>query len=276
MVIRANLVQVSVAAVLLTSTLSTLAEKEEGFAGERTNPAAPTIESCVYVNDPSLYVFSSEQNQAALSTLTDSVVSYVKPVITRSGPLLPVQRNNFIDEHIFGQIEAVGIEAASLSSDTEFLRRVMLDLTGRIPSRDQVLNFVNDPNSGKRNALIDSLVTSPEYADKWTMFFGDLLKLNGAASNVNRYTQGRDAFYLYLKDSISLNKPYDQLVREMLTADGDNHTNGAVNYLVGGRIPMGPVQDTYDGQAAQVASMFLGVQVVDCLLCHDGQAGWNR
>ncbi len=256
--------------MLLTSTFSSLAEKEEGFAGERANLAAPTIESCGYVNDPSLYVFSSEQNQAALSTLTDSVVSYVKPVITRSGPLLPVQRNNFIDEYIFGQIEAVGIEAASLSSDTEFLRRVTLDLTGRIPSRDQVVNFVNDPNPGKRNVLIDSLVTSPEHVDKWTMFLGDLLKLNGPASNVNRYTQGRDAFYLYLKDSISLNKPYDQLVREMLTADGDNHTSGAVNYLVGGRIPMGPVQDTYDGQAAQVASMFLGVQVVDCLLCHDG------
>ena len=270
MMSRAKLVLVSVAVILLMSTPSMLAENREGRRGEAAKVAGPTTESCVYVNDPSLYVVSPEQNQAALSTLTASVVSYVKPVIIRSAPLLPVQRNNFIDEHIFGQMEVAGIEAASLSSDTEFLRRVTLDLTGRIPSRDQVVNFVNNPNPGKRNGLIDSFVTSPEYVAKWTMFFGDLFKLNGRSSNINRYTQGRDAFYLYLRDSINQNKPYDQLVQEMLTAEGDNHTNGAVNYLVGGRIPMGPIQDTYDGQAAQVASMFLGIQVVDCLLCHDG------
>ena len=228
------------------------------------------MEICSYLIHPEQFSFSVEEQQSQLSTTTASVVQYIQPVIIRSSPLLPAPRNNFIDEHIFGRIEAAGIESAPFSSDTEFLRRVTLDLTGRLPSADQVIDFLEDTSSSKRDVWIDSLLASPEFVDKWTMFFGDLLKLNGRATNVNRYTQGRDAFYLYLKDSISENKPYDELVRELITATGDNHANGEANFPVGGIVPMGPIQDTYDGQAAQVASMFLGIQVVDCLLCHDG------
>ena len=205
-----------------------------------------------------------------LSALTEAVAQYINPVIIRSAPLLPAPRNNFIDEHVFARIEAAGIEPAPFSSDTEFLRRVTLDLTGRIPSPDEVTDFIDDSTSSKRDVLIDSLIASSAFIDKWTMFFGDLFKLNGRASNVNRFTQGRDAFYLYLKESIAGNKPYDTMVKEMITATGDNHAVGAANFPVGGIIPMGPAQDTYDGQAAQVAAMFLGIQVVDCLLCHDG------
>ncbi len=235
-----------------------------------SNVAASNAAHSSFPSNSSLLVSSTDRNQAQVSALTEAVAQVVRPVIIRSAIMRPVQRNNFIDEHIFGQIEAAGIEAATLASDTEFLRRVMLDLTGRLPSATQVVDFVNDMTPGKREAWIDTLVASPEFVDKWTLFFGDLLKLNGPASNVNRYTQGRDAFYLYLKDSLSQNKPYDQLVRELITATGDNHSNGAANFPVGGIVPMGPIQDTYDGQAVQVASMFLGIQVVDCLLCHDG------
>ena len=233
---------------------------------QRTPPAFGVVQ----FDHPETFFSEPAESNQELSALTEAVVQYINPVIIRSAPLLPATRNNFIDEHIFGRIEAAGIEPAPFSSDTEFLRRVTLDLAGRIPSPAEITEFIEDPSSNKRDVLIDSLVASSEFIDKWTMFFGDLFKLNGRATNVNRFTQGRDAFYLYLKDSIAQNKPYDTLVREMITATGDNHSSGAVNFPVGGIVPMGPVQDTYDGLAAQVASMFLGIQVVDCLLCHDG------
>ena len=219
---------------------------------------------------PTLFAPSLVEQQAELSAITERVVQYISPVIIRSAPVLPSPRNNFIDEHIFSRIESARIEPAPFSSDTEFFRRVKLDLTGRIPEPNQIIDFVNDTSPAKRNTLIDELISSSEFTDKWTMFFGGLFKLNGPATNVNRFTQGRDAFYLYLKDSIFQNKPYDILVQEMITATGDNHSSGAANFPVGGIVPMGPLQDTYDGQAVQVASMFLGIQVVDCLLCHDG------
>ena len=230
----------------------------------------PGLEVCSYLLGPTEFRYAAEESWTRVSAATEAVAQIIRPVIVRSSPLLPAIRINFIDEHIFSRIEQSGMEAAALSSDTEFLRRVTLDLTGRIPDADTVVAFVADTNGAKRDALIDGLAVSPEYVDRWTMFFGDLFRLNGRATNVNRYTQGRDAFYLYLKDAIAANKPYDQLVREMITATGDNHTGGAANFPVGGRVPGGPIQDTYDGMAVQAASMFLGIQVVDCLLCHDG------
>src|SRR5262249_20483473 len=102
------------------------------------------------------------------------------------------------------------------------------------------------------------------------MFFGDLFKNNTAATNVTRYFQGRDAFYLYLKDALTQGKPYNQIAGELIAANGDSWVNGAADWVVGGTVPMGPAQDTYDGQAVNTAQMFLGINAADCLLCHDG------
>ncbi len=181
-----------------------------------------------------------------------------------------IPRKNFIDDSIFGRMATAGIRSAPLASDLEFLRRVTLDLTGRIPSGADVVRFMNDPNPSKRDLKVDALIGSPEFVDKWTMFLGDLYKNNSDNNNVNRDVNGRDSFYLYLKDAVSTNKPYDQLARELISASGDSFVQGQVNWPVGNTIAMGPVQDTYDGQAVNLASMFLGINVADCLLCHDG------
>src|SRR5262245_30091600 len=182
----------------------------------------------------------------------------------------PMPRKNFIDEYIFSRMERDGIRPAPLSSDLEFLRRVTFDLTGSPPTNQEMFAFVADTNPNKRDLLIDKLVWSYEFQDKWTMFFGDLYKNNAAAQNITRYQQGRDAFYAFIYQSLAVNKPYDQMVREMIAGEGDNLVNGASNWLVGTTVTMGPVQDTYDGGAVNAAQMFLGINVVDCLLCHDG------
>src|SRR5262249_35830572 len=93
---------------------------------------------------------------------------------------------------------------------------------------------------------------------------------NAVTTQVNRDFGGRDAFYLYIKDAVTTNKPYDQVARELIGASGDTFAQGEANWPVGNTISMGPAQDTYDGQAANVATMFLGINAVDCLLCHDG------
>src|SRR5262245_28041298 len=163
------------------------------------------------------------------------------------------------------------IESAPLASDAEFLRRVTLDLTGRIPSAADVDAFLADSDPSKRDLLVDALIGSPEFTDKWTMFFGDLLRVNAQAQNINREIPGRYAFYLYIKDAIASNKPYDQMAREMIAAEGDSFERGEVNWVVGNNVAMGPAQDTYDGHAVNLAGMFLGINAVDCLLCHDGR-----
>ena len=107
-----------------------------------------------------------------------------------------VPRKNFIDDAIFNRMAAAGIASSPLASDGEFLRRVTLDLTGRIPTGSDAFSFVGDTNPSKRDAKIDALIGSPEFIDKWTMFFGDLYRVNAQSQNVNRAIQGRDAFYL--------------------------------------------------------------------------------
>ena len=229
---------------------------------------------CTFLRNPDEFLRSPQQRWREVSDQTARVGGklQLRPALDRESadPNLKTPRRNFIDEYIFGRMERDSIVPAPLAADQEFLRRVFLDLTGRIPAAEQVAEFASDPSPAKRDAVIDSLVGSPEFVDKWTMFLGDLYKNNGAATNVNRYPQGRDAFYRYIKDSLTLNKPYDQIALELISATGDTFEDGAANFPVGGTVPMGPVQDTYDGQAVDVAQMFLGVNVVDCLLCHDG------
>ena len=175
-----------------------------------------------------------------------------------------------IDFHIFSTLQNKNIAPAGLSSDAEFLRRVTLDLTGRIPTADQIRQFLADTDPQKRARAIDRLLDSPEWVDRWAMWLGDLLKNNSASSQINRGAQGRDALHQYIRTSLQYNKPYNQFVAELISGAGDSYGSGPANFIVGGRMSMGPVQDTYDRQWVQTATMFLGLKNFDCLLCHNG------
>src|SRR5262245_34467374 len=227
---------------------------------------------CTYLRDPSEFLFSPENHRLDVTSRTKTVASSLPRFESRASAEVPerIQRRNLIDDYIFDRMDRAGIVPAALSSDAEFLRRVKLDLTGRIPAMAEVESFLADTNPGKRDELIDSLIGSPEFVDKWTMFLGDLFKVNATAANITLYQQGRDAMVRYLRDAVQQNKPYSQIATELITARGNNLYQGDVNWMVSG-IMEGPIQDTYDNQAALTASQFLGINVVDCLLCHDGK-----
>src|SRR6266404_1310676 len=130
----------------------------------------------------------------------------------------------FIDAYLFQAMQDAGVTPADPATDFEFIRRVSLDLTGRIPAPDQVLNYVNDSSSDKKARLVDALIAKPEWVDKWTMYFGDLYKnqSNKTTTGTNLYPEGRNAFYKWIKDSVSSNKPYDQMAREIISAEASN------------------------------------------------------
>src|SRR5258708_38737529 len=79
-----------------------------------------------------------------------------------------------IDKYLFADMQANGVTPADKTNDFEFIRRVTLDLTGRIPTPARVLSFTADPSPDKRAKLIDELLAKPEWVDKWTMYYGDL------------------------------------------------------------------------------------------------------
>jgi len=162
-----------------------------------------------------------------------------------------------------------GVIPTTISSDEEFLRRISLDLTGVIPDSAAVTAFVNDKTSDKRASKIDELLASDAFVDRWTMWFGDLVQNVLRSNNTVLYYQGRNIYYTAIKDSIRANKPYDQLVREVITGKGDSWAAGPPNYVVRQLQPNGPPQDTYDNLAAQSGEKFLGMPLL-CLSCHNG------
>jgi hypothetical protein len=182
-------------------------------------------------------------------------------------------RGNLIDQYIWADLQVNNITPAEKTNDWEFIRRVTLDLTGRIPTPDRVSQFVASTDSKKRASLIDELLAKPEWVDKWTMYYGDLYKNTASTVQVQIRPEGRNAFYQWIHDSLANHKPYNQMAAELISAEGNNNfdqTNGQLNYLVLGLVTGGPSQDIFDSQTANVADQFLGIAHVNCLLCHNG------
>ena len=213
-------------------------------------------------------------HQAEVSALTNAVAALLPkiPPGSRTDTYEKQSQAGSIDSYIFGALQAAGVQPAPATTDYEFIRRVTLDLTGRIPTPARVATFVADGTPDKRSKLVDELMAKPEWIDKWTMFFGDLYQNNSQNSQIRRYPEGVKAFNNYIRASLTANKPYDQMAREMICATGTNsYTQGELNLVVGGVVTGGPIQDDFDQQTANIATMFLGMSHVNCLLCHNGR-----
>src|SRR5437870_8992867 len=142
----------------------------------------------------------------------------------------PFIAKNFIDNEVFGKMVRDGIVWTSRSSDTEFLRRVTLDLTGEIPDAATVRAFIADQSADKRDRAIDRLLKSDAFPDRWTLWLGDLVENDQTATNTAIGTAPRNAYYKYIHDSIQQSKPYDLIVRELIAGTGDVTVKGESNY----------------------------------------------
>src|SRR5260370_28171210 len=120
------------------------------------------------------------------------------------------------------------VRGAKLSTDTEFLRRVALDLTGRVPSSDDVRAFLADTTPNKRDAVIDQLLYSKEFADRWVMWLGDLLQNTATLNNVNfnRNIQGRNVFFAYIQHAVYKEKSFQDIATHLITRHENNYMLG--------------------------------------------------
>ena len=168
------------------------------------------------------------------------------------------KRNNFIDEHVLRKLQALNIPPSPLADDATFIRRVYLDATGMIPSSDHVRTFLDDarPSEEKRVALVDELLARPEYVDYWAYKWSDLLLANGK-------TLGADpakAYYGWIRERVKENMPWDELVTQVVTANGSTSQNGAANFY--------SLHQSPEEMSETVAQAFLGLSI-NCARCHN-------
>jgi hypothetical protein len=215
-------------------------------------------------------LLSVEDAAAEASRLTEAVASRL-PGTGLS--YAPVPRKNYVDEHIFGRIERDNIPHAPLASDEEFLRRTYLDLTGLLPTLDQVRTFLTDTDPNKRDELIDSLVGTEEFADQWAYHWGELLR--------NRMAP----IHIWTKEWLKVDRPYNEVFADIVTPTTKNARSfptaltfyDPIGYFAT-RCGMWTDADDYKGLnrldwideiTTDIGRVFLGMDTA-CFSCHDG------
>ncbi|MSQ96959.1 MAG: DUF1553 domain-containing protein [Gemmataceae bacterium] len=164
-------------------------------------------------------------------------------------------RKNFIDELVYAKLQRLGITPSEPCGDATFHRRAYLDVIGRLPTPEETKAFLADKSADKRAKLIDALLDRPEYPDHWANKWADLMR-------PNPYHVGIKAVFTldaFLRDSFRKNKPYDQFVKEIVTAQGSTWQNGAVVMFRDRREPA--------ELTTMVSQLFLGVRL-ECAKCH--------
>ena len=164
-----------------------------------------------------------------------------------------VARRNVIDDQIFDRLRELHILPAGLSSDSAFLRRVCLDLTGTLPPPERVREFLSDRDPRKRERLIERLLNSPEFVDYWTFRFADFFRV--VYRNAYSYKS-------WIRESLARNKPYDQMARERVASQGNG---GPTRHFI--KSVSGEVMRPHEKMGEDVR-VFLGIRL-DCAQCHD-------
>ena len=176
---------------------------------------------------------------------------------------------NFIDTQLFMRMQQDGVQPAGPATDAEYLRRVTLDITGRIPTAQQVVAYTASTDPNKQAALLDRLLSSPEYVDYWTLWFNNTFQVTSQYYNFIGIP-GRTLFNGFLRNFVASDGSYQDFATAMITAAGDSHQNGSANYIMRGLQYSQPIQDSWDEITNRVTTHFLGIQTT-CISCHDGR-----
>jgi hypothetical protein len=189
-----------------------------------------------------------------LDAMTSVRLMYLQPRPGFSWPNPPV--NNYVDTHVFAKLKMLSIPPADLCADAEFLRRVYEDVCGTLPTPEETRTFLASTDKDKRAKLIDALLERSEYADLWTLKWSDVLRSNRKSIQ----QKGTHVYQHWLRKHIERNTPFDEVVRELLTANGSTFANPPANYYRIAREPTSLAETT--------AQLFFGIRM-QCAKCHN-------
>lgn len=177
------------------------------------------------------------------------------PLAGESPPPASLVSEHPIDALIAQTLERIGLDSSPVAPDHKFLRRVYLDIIGRLPTVDEAREFLDNDSPSKKEALVDQLLANSEYAEHWANKWADLLRPNPYRVGI-KATLNYDA---WIRDAFRRNQPYDEFVSELLTGQGSTFRNGNVTLFRDRRSP--------DEITTIVSQLFLGIRL-ECAKCH--------
>jgi hypothetical protein len=190
-------------------------------------------------------------SRLAIATVT---APYEQPVAEAEFTAIPPR--NFIDRLVLEKLRELNLPPSDRSTDSEFIRRAMLDTLGVLPTAEETRAFLAETTPGKRDHLIDALLSRPEFTDYWAYKWSDLLLVNG-----NKLPeQPMWSYYQWIRRQVELNTPWDEFVRELVTSTGSTLANGAGNFFI--------LHDEPTKIAETVSTAFLGMSIA-CAKCHN-------
>ena len=163
---------------------------------------------------------------------------------------------NFIDEQVDKQLARLNLPSSPACTDAEFVRRAYVDTIGRSPEVDEVKAFLADSSPAKRDALIESLLKRPEFADYWTYKWSDLLMLSGTRLR----PAALKTYYQWIHKQVADGRPWDQFVGAIVTATGESIEDGPTNFYALSQSP--------EDMTENVSQAFLGLSI-GCAKCHN-------
>ncbi len=171
-----------------------------------------------------------------------------------------VKENNYVDTLVNNKLKKLRIAPSELCDDATFLRRVYIDITGTLPTPEEVRKFTADQSTGKREIVIDQLLNRKEFVDMWVMKWAELLQIRSADQILTMSYKSTLQYFDWLEDQITKNVPVDQMVKNLLTSTGPSFDNPAANFYKIER-------DTLK-ISENVAQVFMGMRT-QCAQCHN-------
>ncbi len=196
--------------------------------------------------------------QAAIMGRYLGRIAVFQAAVPRPGPPVPPATGNsfnVIDDLVAANLKKMNLQASDLADDAAYLRRVSLDVIGRLPTPEEARRFLAATEPDKRARLVDALLELPEYANYWSLKWADLLRVDRLALGY----RDAHAYYDWIHDSVATNKPLDAFAGELLRAEGPLSEQPAGDFY--------KVAKKSGEMAAEVSQVFLGIRIT-CAECH--------
>ena len=167
---------------------------------------------------------------------------------------------NYVDQMVNAKLDKLRIFPSPLCDDETFLRRANIDITGTLPTSDEVKAFIADKDAQKRAKKVDQLLTKKEFVDIWAMKWSELLQIRSTNNNVATGYKSVLTYYTWIREQLEKNVPVNEMARQLISATGSNLDNPATNYY---ELEVDPLK-----LAENTAQAFFGTRI-QCAQCHN-------